>query len=99
MTTANNNTYVYVGAETSGIFRLSPGSNQWEELTNGLPSDPMVCGITIHPNEPEVIYAGTQDGPYLAPTGGIPGKDWTIPRLAHPLGLSCSDLGIRRSCI
>ena len=64
MTTASNKTYVYVGAETIGIFRLAPDSNQWEELTNGLPADPMVCGITIHPDEPEVVYAGTQDGPY-----------------------------------
>ena len=42
MTTASNNTYVYVGAEASGLYRLSPGSSQWEELTNGLPANPIV---------------------------------------------------------
>ena len=35
MTTRSNNTYVYAGAEKSGIYRLAPGSTQWEELTKG----------------------------------------------------------------
>ena len=30
MTTKSNDTYVYAGAEASGIYRLSPGSSQWE---------------------------------------------------------------------
>ena len=68
MTTKSNDTYVYAGAEASGIYRLSPGSSQWEELTQGLPVDPLVAGIIIHPNAPEVIYTGTQDGPYRSPT-------------------------------
>jgi len=29
------------------------------ELTNGLPVDPFVAGMVIHPNDPEVIYTGT----------------------------------------
>ena len=70
MTTGSNNTYVYAGAETSGIYRLSPGASQWEELTKGLPADPMVCGLIIHPDDPEVIYAGTQDGPYRSTNRG-----------------------------
>ena len=37
MTSGTNNTYVYVGAEATGLYRLSPGSDRWEELTNGLP--------------------------------------------------------------
>ena len=74
MTTGNNNTYVYAGAETSGIYRLSPGSNEWEELTNGLPADPMAPGIVIHPDNPEVIYAGTQDGPYRSTNRGGRGR-------------------------
>ena len=41
MTTKSNDTYVYAGAEVSGIYRLSPGSSQWEELTQGLPVDPV----------------------------------------------------------
>ena len=50
-------TYIYAGAETSGLYRLSPGSDPstgsgWEELTSGLPESPSVCGIAIHPGQP-----------------------------------------------
>ena len=38
-------THLFAGAETSGLYRLSPGSEQWEELTVGLPESPSVCGI------------------------------------------------------
>ncbi len=70
MTTASNNTYVYVGAEASGLYRLSPGSSRWEELTIGLPESPIVPGVAIHPDNPEVVYAGTQDGPYRSTDRG-----------------------------
>jgi len=70
MTTSSNNTYVYVGAEASGLYRLSPGSTQWEELTIGLPVNPIVPGVAIHPDNPEVVYAGTQDGPYRSTDRG-----------------------------
>ena len=87
MTTTANNTYVYVGAETSGLYRLSPGSSQWEELTNGLPAKPIVPGVTIHPDNPEIVYAGTQDGPYRStdrgaarlPCVGSSGMDIHVP--------------------
>ncbi|SUZ78501.1 uncharacterized protein METZ01_LOCUS31355 [marine metagenome] len=29
---------------------MSPGANQQEELTNGLPVDPVVAGMMIQPN-------------------------------------------------
>ena len=52
-------TTIYAGAETSGIYRLAPGADQWAELTGGLPESPSVCGIAIHPENPEVVFAGT----------------------------------------
>ena len=64
------NTYVYVGAESSGLYRLSPGSDRWEKLTNGLPEQVTVPGIAMHPDNPEIIYAGTQDGPYRSTDRG-----------------------------
>ena len=84
MTMGNNNTYVYAGAESNGIFRLSPNSSQWEELTNGLPADPMVCGIAIHPNDPEVIYTGTQDGPYRSTNRGNSWERLDYPKTGAP---------------
>ena len=70
MTSGGNNTYVYVGAESSGLYRLSPGAENWEELTNGLPANPIVPGVAIHPDNPQVIYAGTQEGPYRSTDRG-----------------------------
>ena len=58
---------------------MSPGANQWEELTNGLPVDLFVAGMMIHPNDPEVIYTGTQDGPCRSANRG---NSWE--RLGHP---------------
>ena len=64
-------TYIYAGAETSGLYRLAPGAEQWEELANGLPEAPSVCGIVIHPDNPEVVLAGTQNGPYRSLDRGV----------------------------
>ena len=84
MTTASNNTYVYAGAESSGIYRLSPGSDRWQELTEGLPTDPMVAGIVIHPDNPEVIYAGTEDGPYRSTNRGDSWERLDYPKTGAP---------------
>ena len=62
--TAQTGTYLYAGAESSGLYRLAPGAEAWEELTVGLPEAASVCGIANHPVNPEVVYAGTQNGPY-----------------------------------
>ena len=82
---ANNNTYVYVGAESSGLYRLSPGGEGWEELTNGLPENPAVPGVAIHPSDPSIIYAGTQDGPYRSTDRGDHWERLDYPALAPPV--------------
>ena len=83
--TTGNNTYVYVGAETSGLYRLSPGSDRWEELTQGLPADPIVPGVVVHPNDPSVIYAGTQDGPYRSTDRGDHWERLDYPNSGAPV--------------
>ena len=76
------NTYVYTGAESSGLYRLSPGSDQWEKLTSGLPERVAVPGIALHPENPEVVYAGTQDGPYRSTDRGNHWERLDYPRNA-----------------
>ncbi len=85
MPSSNHSTYVYVGAESSGLYRLVPGSDTWEELTNGLPENPVVPGLAIHPSNPEIIYAGTQDGPYRSADRGEHWERLDYPRLAPPV--------------
>ncbi len=66
---------VYVGAAQwtsgtrSGIFRRA-GAGGWEQLTKGLPAVTQVQAITVHPTNPDVVYIGTQDGPYRTTDGG-----------------------------
>ncbi len=54
----------YLGGGTGGLFRLPIGSDSWESLDAGLPQAAEVRAVVIHPDDPAVVYAGTQDGPY-----------------------------------
>jgi len=49
-------------------------------LTNGLPVDPVVAGMMIHLNDPEVIYTGTQDGLYRSANRGNSWERLTYPK-------------------
>ncbi len=71
--------YVYLGlaGETgrgrvvhSGLFRMADGSNEWEPLQRGLPEMPAVRALAVHPLKPEIVYAGTQAGPYRSADHG-----------------------------
>ena len=70
MANSSGLSHVYVGAAArmrgalSGIFRQSVGSDHWELLGKGLPERADVQAIIIHPTDPNVIFAGSQDGPY-----------------------------------
>lgn len=53
-----------------GLFRTSPGDGEWQSLTRGLPQNVEARAFLVHPHKPDVIYAGTQDGPYRSTDGG-----------------------------
>ena len=63
--------YVYSGAAqwsgagedgaVGGLFRQVVGESDWQSLSNGLPDKVEVRAIAIHPQDPQVIYLGTQD--------------------------------------
>jgi photosystem II stability/assembly factor-like uncharacterized protein len=75
----NGKSYLYVGlaGETgrgrvvhSGLFRMANGSDEWEPLQRGLPETPAVRALAIHPQNPDIVYAGTQSGPYRSADQG-----------------------------
>src|SRR5438132_9324231 len=77
-----NQSYIYLGlaGETgagrvvhSGLFRLADGSEEWEPLRQGLPEMPAVRALAVHPERPEILYAGTQSGAYRSADRG---KHW-----------------------
>jgi photosystem II stability/assembly factor-like uncharacterized protein len=107
---------VYVGAARStsrmlgGLFRSAVGSGHWERVTAGLPEPTNVYAITVHPERPEVVYLGTQDGPYRSVDRGArwerlgfpeAGKEiWSIcvhPRNPDVLYAGASPVGVYRS--
>lgn len=99
---SNGHTRIFAGAGRGegktrnkyrgGLFRRSPGQGDWQAVTNGLPENVEVRTITVHPRDPNVIYIGTQDGPYRSTDGGsrwerlgFPDRDVVIWTLAvHP---------------
>lgn len=53
-----------------GLFRMSPGERDWQPLTRGLPEQVEARALAVDPHTPDVIYAGTQDGPYRSTDAG-----------------------------
>src|SRR5438067_12145984 len=39
-------------------------AGEWQSITTGLPPTPQVRALLIHPDNPAVLYAGTQCGAY-----------------------------------
>ncbi len=78
--TSNGTTRIFAGAGywvsgagkrcRGGLFRRSPGDGEWQALTRGLPKDVEARAFAVHPREPDVLYVGTQDGPYRTTDGG-----------------------------
>ena len=64
-----------------GLFRTSAGDGEWQSLTAGLPEKVEARAFAVDPRNPDVIYAGTQDGPYRSTDGG---DHWE--RLGFPRG-------------
>ncbi len=77
MTATNHLTHVYVGLAGEGdfiggggLYRRAEGDDQWVSITNGLPENPQVRALLVHPDNPNVIFAGTHEGPYRSDDRG-----------------------------
>ena len=67
---------IYRGGTNPGVFRQTLGEKSWEQLRNGLP-DPVRCtAVTVHPQDANLVFAGTHDGPYLSADQG---NTWKRP--------------------
>ena len=77
MTSNEHKTYIYVGLAgegenmgAGGMLRREDGEDEWASITNGLPDSPQVRALLLHPDDPSIIYAGTQSGPYRSDDRG-----------------------------
>ncbi len=85
--------YVYAGASqfsknghttpSSGLCRQRVGETEWQILSQGLPERAEIRAILVHPDNPQLLYVGTQHGPYRSTDGG-----------AHWEGLDFPDTGM-----
>jgi photosystem II stability/assembly factor-like uncharacterized protein len=105
MTTEQHKTNVYVGLAgesplvlgmegaalpSGGLYRQTEGDAEWQSIAKGLPGDPQVRALMVHPQNPAVIFAGTQAGVYRSEdrgehweaTDSRQGDVWSIA--AHP---------------
>ena len=53
-----------------GLFRTSPGTRDWQPLSRGLPEQVEARAFAVHPRDSDVVFVGTQDGPYRSIDGG-----------------------------
>ena len=90
----NRKSYVYVGlaGETapgrrgnSGLYRMADGDGEWTLLGAGLPEAPAIRALTIHPQNPSVVYAGTQEGPYRSNDHGDHWEKVNVPDHGLPV--------------
>jgi photosystem II stability/assembly factor-like uncharacterized protein len=92
--TGSRTSYVYVGlagetapgrAVSSGLYRMAVGGDQWELMTRGLPEAPAIRAIAAHPDHPEIVYAGTQHGPYRSADHGERWEKLDVPDHGMPV--------------
>ena len=86
MTASEHQTYVYVGLggegdnlAQGGMMRMNGGD--WQSIANGLPENPQVRALAIHPNSPSTVYAGTQSGVYRSDDRG---ENWEALESPRP---------------
>src|SRR5262247_2368992 len=77
--TTDRTAHLYIGlaGETapgrpikSGLYRMAVGDDRWELSTRGLPEAPAIRALATHPEQPDTVYAGTQQGPYRSTDHG-----------------------------
>jgi photosystem II stability/assembly factor-like uncharacterized protein len=64
---------------------MADGDDGWESLSNGLPAEPAVRSIVLHPQNPDIVYAGTQDGPYRSTDQGDHWEKVSVPDHGLPV--------------
>jgi photosystem II stability/assembly factor-like uncharacterized protein len=87
MAAHNHQTYVYVGVAgeganigTGGLYRRADGDPEWRSIARGLPANPQVRALLVHPQNPAIVYAGTHLGPYRSDDRGDHWEALDAPR-------------------
>ena len=99
----SNPDIVYAAVRNSGIYKTTNGGDIWLEKNNGLTSL-YICTITIDPNHPDTIYAGTINGSgvFKSTNGGetwsstSDGMTLVCPSNLLPIGRSLQGISLEK---
>ena len=73
-------TLIYVGTEGGNLFRKEASESRWVDLVGeGLPPNPQVRAIAFNPQDPDVVFVGTQRGVYKSKNRGDVWKRMDMP--------------------
>ncbi len=77
-----DNMTILVGTSGQGVLRSADGGDTWRRIAidQGLHSDAVVRCLAVHPNKPNLIYAGSDKGIYTSTDAG---ENWAL--LDNPL--------------
>jgi photosystem II stability/assembly factor-like uncharacterized protein len=67
------------GMYRGGLFMRNPGAGEWQAVGNGLPEKVEVRTIAVHPTDSNILFVGTQDGPYRSIDGGARWEKLNFP--------------------
>jgi photosystem II stability/assembly factor-like uncharacterized protein len=54
----------------AGLWQQAEGDVEWQDITPGLPANPYVRAILVHPQYPAIVYSGTKEGVYRSDDRG-----------------------------
>ena len=77
MVASDHRTYVYVGLAgegdyigEGGIVRRADGEENWTDISAGLPANAQVRALAIRPDDPQIVFAGTDQGVFRSKDRG-----------------------------
>ncbi len=81
-----DNMTILVGTSGQGVLRSADGGDTWRRIAidQGLHSDAVVRCLAIHPNKPNLIYAGSDKGIYTSTDAG---ENWSQDYIRCGLGM------------
>ena len=66
----SNSSIVYLGAGVNTIYKSTDGGDTWNSVSTGLDNAFVFNQITVHPTDPDIVYAASDNGLFKTTDGG-----------------------------